>query len=74
MSETIKFNTLRGYTPEGQIIEASVIGTEPCPIFEDETVLRVKFTDHSRNISGTMTVSELSERAIMQSYDNGWYE
>jgi len=69
---SIEFNTGRQYTPEGQLIEAWVVFIDNS--LPESPLLGVYFNDTSRMISGYVKVRELTERAVMDAYDNGRYE
>lgn len=71
--DIIRFNTGRGYTAQGQLIEARVISREYDEDFDCE-FFKVKFVDTARDIAGIVTTSELSEAAIMRQYDNCHYQ
>jgi len=69
---SIKFNTGRQYTPEGQTVEAWVVHVDNS--IPEQPLLGVYFNDTSRMISGYVKVRELTERAVMDAYDHGRYE
>ncbi|UOX39957.1 hypothetical protein [Vibrio phage V-YDF132] len=68
----IQFNTFRAYSTEGQPIDAEVLEVIEQPHWFPK--YRVKFIDYARNIKGEVVVSDLTEDAIMQEYDNGNYK
>jgi hypothetical protein len=66
MTTTIRFNTGRKYTSDGQLIVAT--------LHDDRTVT---FMDHSRGISGQFELglpADLSESIVMDHYDNLHYQ
>jgi hypothetical protein len=66
MTKTIKFNTGRKYTADGQIIIATL---------HDDGV--VTFCDHSRQIDGQFELLDLdgfTQAAVMHEYDNYNYQ
>lgn len=72
--KAIKFNTGRQYTPEGQVVVAYQVGE---PDIDEEfgmTFLTVRFIDLSRMVSGEITITELTERAVMHFYDMTSYK
>ncbi|QWS69930.1 hypothetical protein [Vibrio phage vB_VpS_PG28] len=75
VNQTLNFNTGRHYSPEGQVIECVIIEFLPdedgFDLFDE---YRVQFHDKSRDIKGVVTVSELTQTAIMQEYDANNYE
>jgi hypothetical protein len=83
-SQAIQFNTGRGYTPEGQIINAMVVeivpDTDPDAVFVGVTYKAV-FYDKSRHISGEISFwmpdgdgrFNLREE-VMRKYDHNQYE
>lgn len=73
MSNTIEFNTGRQYGPDGQVITATVIKEFIDTGWDDEVMLLVKFTDHTRHITQHVILNELSERELMSAYDHALY-
>ncbi|UXH55933.1 hypothetical protein Q1Z72_01470 [Pseudomonas qingdaonensis] len=69
----VQFNTLRGYTPQGQEIEAKILSWQLCPL-EGRDVYKLGFIDRSRGICGTVQVAQLIPAAVMREYDAGRYE
>ncbi len=68
-----RFNTGRGYSKEGQIIEVEVVKTIKYPSGDD--VHRVRFADHTRRIYGIIdVVGPITQQKIMAQYDQGLYE
>jgi len=71
MTKTIKFNTGRQYTAEGQVIVATL---------HDDGV--VTFFDHSRGIDGEFKLADVdkhfaqvfSDRTVMNAYDRNIYQ
>lgn len=68
--KALKFNTGRQYTRDGQIIVAWLVDGR-----EDECAT-VRFFDVSRNITGEINapLHFVSQRHIMELYDNGHYK
>lgn len=76
MGKTIKFNTGRGYSKEGQIIVAEEFGDyETFDWFaeEDQADQYIIFKDKTRGIQGRIPFCKLEEGAIMRNYDIGNY-
>ncbi|ELQ8317564.1 TPA: hypothetical protein L6A34_31315 [Pseudomonas aeruginosa] len=69
----MQFNTGRGYTPQGQEIEAKILSWQLCPLV-DRDVYKLGFIDHSRGICGTLQVAQLIPASVMREYDAGRYE
>lgn len=72
MTNQITFNTGRPYSTEGQIITATIVGSYICDMFGDERLI-VFMEDQTRMIDQYLDLSELTEKAIMQNYDNSYY-
>lgn len=69
MTDTkLKFNTGRGYSPEGQIITAVLVSTAPCPLF-GTPLHTVDFHDVTRGIRGRVTVCDFTEASVLAAYD-----
>jgi hypothetical protein len=72
VGQILRFNTGRGYSAEGQKIEAQVLC--PADIVDGRDRYVVRFADRTRMIYGEVTVSEpVTQRAIMAEYDAGGY-
>lgn len=69
----MQFNTGRGYTPQGQEIEAKILSWQLCPL-EGCDVYKLGFIDRSRGICGTLQVAQLIPASVMGEYDAGRYE
>lgn len=76
VGETIEFNTGRSYTPEGQIIEATIFGEYESLDFtkKERPEQYVIFYDRSRMIKGKLPYCPLDQKVIMDRYDKGYYE
>ena len=75
LNMTAEFNTGRHYSPEGQTIQATVVGLEPCSILPEFDLAVVEFVDLTRRISGTVKVyAPATPRAVLAAYDAGHYE
>lgn len=73
MTDTkLKFNTGRGYSPEGQIITAVLVSTAPCPLF-GTPLHAVDFHDITRGIRGRVMVCDFTEASVLAAYDRGGY-
>lgn len=69
---TLKFNTGRGYSPEGQIITAQLISAARCSVFG--TLLHtVDFNDTTRCVKGRVVVDTFTPAAVLAEYDKGGY-
>lgn len=71
--KAIKFNTGRQYTAEGQTIVAYQVGEPAKDEISGLDILTVRFLDLSRMVSGEITVTELTEKAVMEIYDLSIY-
>ena len=71
-NQSLSFNTGRGYSSEGQIINCEVVGKTTCPIL-DEDMLEVRFDDVTRGITGVVTIYSLTQSEVMNAYDNNQY-
>jgi len=71
-TDTIRFNTRRQYSPEGQFIEAEVLDRKG-DIFG--TILTVRFADQTRGVYGQVRVhdDDFNQAGIMRAYDDGRY-
>lgn len=71
IKKSIKFNTGRNYTPEGQVILAWVVeGTT-----DQYGSFTVRFIDHTRMITGQMDfMLQFDQDAVMRAYDKGLYD
>jgi len=69
---SIEFNTGRKYTPEGQHLEAWVVAIDQS--IPELPLNVVYFKDHSRMIDGLVRVRSLTEKEVMEEYDNGRYQ
>lgn len=69
----LAFNTGRGYSPEGQQIEAKIIAQDVCPV-TDRPLFGLRFLDRTRGICGDVVVSQVTADALMAEYDSGRYQ
>lgn len=70
---TFRFNTGRGYSKEGQVVEVEILKTEADR--EGVDVHEIRFADHTRSIYGKIQVTgEVTMRKIMAEYDTGRYK
>ncbi|MGL4448070.1 MAG: hypothetical protein ACRCXH_13375 [Shewanella sp.] len=69
VGDKLRFNTGRGYTAEGQVIEAAItkISVDPDGFFDP--VAHVEFNDLSRYIRHTVAVTTFDQASIMAEYD-----
>jgi hypothetical protein len=69
---SIEFNTGRGYSSEGQRVEAWVVALDQT--IPEWPVKVVYFNDRSRMIDGLVRVRSLTEKDVMEEYDHGRYQ
>ena len=78
--QDVEFNTGRHYAPGGQVIRATLLDIQPCPIFPDFCrVAVVEFDDTARRIRGIVRVdaTECGAAApadVLKAYDAGNYD
>lgn len=67
-ADQIIFNTGAEYTPEGQIITATLLSTRPFGSRNQFSMDTVHFHDESRGISGICQVMQFNANVIYQHY------